>query len=73
MKSLENMKISSISEVKLVRKHLKTQMRFSEIQIQQEFTTIYSGFKSWATYFVVEKSLMFGLSYLMKKIVKRRT
>jgi len=66
------MKISTISEIGLVRKHLKMQLRFTESQIQKEYNDICSDFLSSITYFIVEKSILETLSCLMKRTFKRR-
>lgn len=72
MKSLQNMKISTISEIKLVRRNLRTQIRFNEAEILADSHSIYSGFRSWITYFVIEQSLTHALGYLINKITKKR-
>lgn len=72
MKSLENMKISTISELKLVRKHLRSQLHITEVQIQNEYSVISSNFLSSVTYFLVEKSISVGFNFLMNKIIRRR-
>lgn len=72
MKSLENMKISTISELKLVRKHLRSQLHITEVQIQNEYSVISSNFLSSVTYFLVEKGISVGFNFLMNKIIRRR-
>lgn len=70
---MENMKISTISEIKLVRQNLKTQMSFCEGQIKQECNVICSNLWLSLTYFIIEKGTFLTMSYLIRKLIKRRS
>lgn len=66
------LKISSINEIRLLRRNLKRELHFAEERIENETQVILAGYKSWLTYYIIEKGVSSALSFIGNKLFRRR-
>lgn len=62
------MQIGSLREIKLLRRNLKKELRYSEERIENEAYAIIGGYKSWITYNIIEKGVAYSLNFVLKKL-----
>jgi hypothetical protein len=63
--------VSTLSEIKLYRRHLKTQLHYAEERIENEYLVILAGYRSWIVYTVFEKGTASLLNYIFRKVTGR--
>ena len=66
------MQIGSLTEIKLLRRNLKRELRYAEERIENEVLVIVSGYKSWITYNVIERGVAYSLNFVLKKLFPKR-
>lgn len=66
------MEIRSLSEIKLLRRNLKRELRYSEERIENEVLVIVGGYKSWIAYNIIEKGVAYSLNFMLKKLFPKR-
>lgn len=66
------MEIRSITEIKLLRRNLKKELRYSEQRITNDVYAIIGGYKAWITYNVIEKGVNYSLNFILKKLFPKR-
>ncbi len=62
------MQIGSLTEIKLLRRNLKRELRYAEERIENEVLVIIGGYKSWITYNIIEKGVSYSLNFVLKKL-----
>jgi hypothetical protein len=63
--------ISTMNELRLLRRQLKRQIRYTEENIENEYYTIIYGYKTWLVQKVLRKSIILTLGFLAKKLTRR--
>lgn len=75
MKTMINSKnikdVSTMDELKLIRKQLKSQIRYVEENMENEYYTIVYRYKSWIVQNIFRKVIFLSLSFLVKKLTSR--
>ena len=64
--------ISSLKELKLLRKQMKLQRLYIEENIGNDYHTIVYGYKTWALQSLLRKGLFLSLGFIAKKLTGRR-
>ncbi len=75
MKTMINSKnikdVSTMDDLKLIRKQLKSQIRYVEENMENEYYTIVYRYKSWIVQNIFRKVIFLSLSFLVKKLTSR--
>lgn len=76
MKTMINSKnmhdISTMNEIKLLRKQLKRQISYVEENMENDYYTIIYGYKTWIVQNIFRKGIILTLGFLTKKLVRWR-
>lgn len=63
--------ISTLHELKLIRKQLKRQIRYAEENMEKDYYTIIYGYKTWIFQNIFRKVVLLSLGFLAKKLTRR--
>lgn len=69
---IKHMQISSLTEIKLLRKTLKKELQYAEERMENETLIIIGGYKSWITYNIIEKGISYSLNFVFRKLFPKR-
>lgn len=67
------MKVSSLNELRLLKRNLKKELHYSEKAIESDLSAIVTGYKEWITYNIIEKLITVSASLLLKRLFPKKS
>lgn len=67
------MKVSSLNELRLLKRNLQKELHYSEKAIGSDLSAIVAGYREWITYNIIEKGITISVSLLLNKLFPKKS